>query len=69
MYKAKYYNTPPSRYATILEGTNIFRINRNLLLKLAKKHKALITVSDRVKRIDVERLSEALKNDCEGGQD
>lgn len=68
MRKAKYYDTEPSKFATITEGTNIFRMNRRLLLKLAKEHGALITVCDRVKRIDVEKLSEALIENTIGGQ-
>ena len=68
MRKAKYYNTEPSKYATITEGTNIFRMNRRLLIKLAKEYGALITVCDRVKRIDVEKLSEALVENNAGGQ-
>lgn len=68
MRKAKYYETEPSKFATITEGTNIFRVNRKLLVKLAKEHGALVTICDRVKRIDVEKLSEALIANNVGGQ-
>lgn len=62
MKKASYYNTEPTMYATIAEAVNLFRINRKMLMKLAEKHGALIVVCDRVKRIDIEKLRNALTN-------
>lgn len=69
MKKASYYNTEPTMYATIAEAVNLFRINRKMLMKLAEKHGALIVVCDRVKRIDIEKLRNALTNNIEERQE
>lgn len=69
MKKASYYNTEPTMYATIAEAVNLFRINRKMLMKLAEKHEALIVVCDRVKRIDIEKLRNALTNNIEERQE
>jgi hypothetical protein len=69
MKKASYYNTEPTMYATIAEAVNLFRINRKMLMKLAEKHGALIVVCDRVKRIDIEKLRNALINNIEERQE
>lgn len=69
MKKASYYNTEPTMYATIAEAVNLFRINRRMLMKLAEKHGALIVVCDRVKRIDIEKLRNALTNNIEERQE
>ena len=69
MKKASYYNTEPTMYATIAEAVNLFRINRKMIMKLAEKHGALIVVCDRVKRIDIEKLRNALINNIEERQE
>lgn len=69
MKKASYYNTEPTMYATIAEAVNLFRINRKMLMKLAEKHGALIVVCDRVKRIDIEKLRNALTINIEERQE
>lgn len=69
MKKASYYNTEPTMYATIAEAVNLFRINRKMLMKLAEKHGALIVVCDRVKRIDIEKLRNALTKNIEERQE
>ena len=69
MKKASYYNTEPTMYATIAEAVNLFRINRKMIMKLAEKHGALIVVCDRVKRIDIEKLRNALIKNIEERQE
>ena len=69
MKKASYYNTEPTMYATIAEAVNLFRINRKMLMKLAEKHGAILEVCDRVKRIDIEKLRNALINNIEERQE
>ena len=69
MKKAKYIETSISRYGTISEGMSVFRMSRKKLLEEAEKYGALVTISTRMKRIDLDKLSAAFSENYTGGQE
>ena len=61
MKKATYLNATPTRYGTIAEGQERYRLSRKMLIKIAKEAGALIEITSRVKRVDFELLDKRLE--------
>lgn len=55
------YSQQVTRYATIQQARDRYKLSRNILMDLAKEHKALLRISDRCIRIDCDKLDKALE--------
>ncbi len=56
MKKATYSNSAPTRFGTIAEAQERYRLSRKVLMQIAREAGAIIEISSRLKRIDFQIL-------------